>query len=136
MRLLRIDVFNKDIGEVVISEDLIVSIPWGEEITQTKTMSLNLEEGNYEIWHKHNEEIIALSEITAVTAIKSKLNIGVKPRVLIMNLNQAEAHQQPLQYLTGLLQSQGIETEIGHRLLDSYVKFQQGPGQCKHRHRQ
>ena len=121
---LRIDIFNKDIGEVVESEDMTVSIPLAEEIDETKTMSLNLVEGNYEIWHKHGEEIIALSELKAVTAIKSDLIIGVKPRVLIMNLNQADAHQQPLQFLTGLLQSQGIETEVSHRQLNSYVKFQ------------
>ncbi|UCH97126.1 MAG: hypothetical protein JSV88_09820, partial [Candidatus Aminicenantes bacterium] len=124
--LLLIDIFNKDIGEVVISEEFMVSIPWAEEITETKTMSLNLVEGNYEIWLKHDEEIIALSDLVAVTPIKPNLIIGVYPRVLIMNLNLSAPHQQPLQFLTGLLQSQGIEYEIGLRLLDSYVKLNKG----------
>jgi hypothetical protein len=43
-----------------------------------------------------------------------------------MILHQLGAHQQPVQFLTGLLQSQGIEYEIGLRLLDSYVKFNKG----------
>jgi hypothetical protein len=109
-----------------MSEEFVVSIPWAEEITETKNMSLNLVEGNYEIWIKHDEEIIALSDLVAVTAIKPSLIIGVYPRVLIMNLRLLGAHQQPMQFLTGLLQSQGIEYEIGLRLLDSYVKFNKG----------
>ncbi|MGD2092416.1 MAG: hypothetical protein PVH61_39985, partial [Candidatus Aminicenantes bacterium] len=34
--------------------------------------------------------------------------------------------QNTLQFLTGLLQSQGIEYEVGFRLLDSYVKLNKG----------
>jgi hypothetical protein len=89
-------------------------------------MSLNLVEGNYEIWLKHNEEILALSDLSAISAVKPSQTIGIYPRVLIMILHQLGAHQQPVQFLTGLLQSQGIEYEIGLRLLDSYVKFNKG----------
>jgi hypothetical protein len=139
--ILQIAVFNKDLGEVVISEELKVSIPLAEEITETKTMSLNLVEGNYEIWLKHNEEIIALAELSAMSAVKPNQTIGIYPRVLIMNLNEkflqmfhgtgaVFSKRAPgqsnhlIEFLTGLLQTQGIEYEIGQRLLDSYVKFQ------------
>jgi hypothetical protein len=141
--ILHIDVFNKDLGEVVISEELLVSIPLAEEITETKTMSLNLVEGNYEIWLKHNEEIIALADLSAISAVKPNQTIGIYPRVLIINLLPPAARgtlfektvpldpQQKLlinfvDYLTALLQSQGIEYEIGLRLLDSYVKLNKG----------
>jgi hypothetical protein len=124
--ILQIDVFNKDLGEVVISEELSVSIPMAEEITETKTMSLNLVEGNYEIWLKHNEEILALADLSAISAVKPSQTIGIYPRVLIMNLHLFGGHQHPVQFLTGLLQSQSIEYEIGLRFLDSYVKFHKG----------
>jgi ligand-binding sensor domain-containing protein len=124
--ILHIDVFNKDLGEVVISEELLVSIPLAEEITETKTMSLNLVEGNYEIWLKHNEEILALADLSAISAVKPNQTIGIYPRVLIMILHQLGVQQQPMQFLTGLLQSQGIDYEIGVRLLDSYVKLNKG----------
>jgi uncharacterized membrane protein len=124
--ILQIDVFNKDLGEVVISEELAVSIPLAEEITGTKALSLNLVEGNYEIWLKHHEEILSLADLVAAAAIKPSTTIAVYPRVLIMNLHLLGAHQQPVQFLTGLMQSQGIEYEIGLRLLDSYVKFNKG----------
>jgi hypothetical protein len=123
---LSIDIFNKDIGEVVISEEFSVSIPLAEEITETKTMSLNLVEGNYEIWLKHNEEILSLADLAAISAVKPSQTIGIYPRVLIMNLHLLGTHQQPVQFLTGLLQSQGIEYEIGLRLIDSFVKFNKG----------
>jgi len=131
---LHIDVFNKDLGEVVISEELSVSIPLAEEITETKTMSLNLVEGNYEIWLKHNEEILALSDLSAISAVKPSQTIGIHPRVLIINLNEkflrgagaVFSKRAPAQFLTELLQSQGIEFEIGLRLLDSYVKLNKG----------
>jgi hypothetical protein len=124
--ILQIDVFNKELGEVVTSEELTVSIPLAEEITETKPMSLNLVEGNYEIWLKHNEEILALTDLTAISAVKPSQTIGIYPRVLIMILHRLGAHQQPVQFLTGLLQSQGIEYEIGLRLLDSYVNLNKG----------
>jgi hypothetical protein len=141
--ILQIDVFNKDLGEVVISEELTVSIPLAEEITETKTMSLNLVEGNYEIWLKHNEEILSLADLSAISAVKPSQTIGIYPRVLIMNLLPPAARgtlfektvpldpQKKLfinfvDFLTALLQSQGIEYEIGLRLLDSYVKFNKG----------
>jgi hypothetical protein len=124
--ILQIDVFNKDIGEVVMSEELAISIPLGEEITETKTLSLNLVEGNYEIWLKHNEEILSLADLAAMSAVKPSQTIGIYPRVLIMNLRLFGAHQHPVQFLTGLLQSQSIEYEIGLRFLDSYVKFNKG----------
>jgi ligand-binding sensor domain-containing protein len=141
--ILQIDVFNKDLGEVVISEEITVSIPLAEEITETKTMSLNLVEGNYEIWLKHNEEILSLAELSAISAVKPTQTIGIYPRVLIMNLLPPATRGtlfektvpldplqklliNPLDYLTVLLQSQGIEYEIGVRLLDSYVKLNKG----------
>jgi hypothetical protein len=140
---LQIAVFNKDQGEVVISEEMAISIPLAEEITETKTMSLNLVEGNYEIWLKHNEEIIALADLTARSALKPSQTIGIYPRVLIMNLLPPAARGTlfektvPLDppqkllinfvdYLTALLKSQGIEYEIGLRLIDSYVKLNKG----------
>ncbi len=135
--ILQVEVFHKEGGEVVWFEEVMVSIPWAEEITETKTMSLNLVEGNYEIWLKHNEEIIALAELTALSAVKPSQTIAIYPRVLIMNLNEKflwgtgavfskrapVQSNHPIEFLTGLLQSQGIEYEIGQRLLDSYVKF-------------
>jgi len=141
--ILQVDVFHKEGGEVVLSEEVDVSIPWAEEITETKTMSLNLVEGNYEIWLKYNEEILALSDLSAISAVKPTQTIGIYPRVLIINLLPPAARgtlfektvpldpQQKLlinfvDYLTALLQSQGIEYEIGLRLLDSYVKLNKG----------
>jgi hypothetical protein len=124
--ILQIDVFNKDLGEVVIFEEFSVSIPLTEEITETKNMTLNLVEGNYEIWLKHNEEILSLAELSAISAVKPNQTIGIYPHVLIMILHQLGLQQQPMQFLTGLLQSQGIEYEIGLRLLDSYVKLNKG----------
>jgi ligand-binding sensor domain-containing protein len=138
--ILQIDVFNKDLGEVVVSEELTVSIPMAEEITETKTMSLNLVEGNYEIWLKHSEEILALADLSAISAVKPSQTIGIYPRVLIINLNEKFLRgpgaffskrapgqsNNPVDYLTALLQSQGIEYEIGVRLLDSYVKLNKG----------
>ncbi|UCH92620.1 MAG: hypothetical protein JSV88_20310, partial [Candidatus Aminicenantes bacterium] len=161
--LLLIDIFNKDIGEVVISEELVVSIPLAEEITETKTMTLNLVEGNYEIWLKHNEEILALADLSAISAVKPSQTIGIYPRVLIVNLlppaargrehcawrmahsvwDKALCHFRlpsprgpldplqklfinPIDFLTALLQSQGIEYEVSQGILDSYVKFHKG----------
>ena len=132
-----------------MSEELAVSIPLGQEITEIKTLSLNLVEGNYEIWLKHNEEILALADLAAASAVKPSTTIGVYPRVLIMNLLppagqmlhgtlfektvplDAVKHPQKLlinfvDFLTALLQSQGIEYEIGLRLIDSFVKFNKG----------
>ncbi|MGD2092848.1 MAG: CARDB domain-containing protein, partial [Candidatus Aminicenantes bacterium] len=141
--ILQIDVFNTDLGEVVISEEFSVSIPLAEEINETKTMSLNLVEGNYEIWLKHHEEILALAELSAISAVKPSQTIAIYPRVLIMNLLPPAARgalfekTAPLDppqkllinfvdFLIVLLQSQGIEYEVGHGLLGSYVKFQKG----------
>jgi hypothetical protein len=135
--ILQIDVFNKDLGEVVISEEFLVSIPLAEEITETKTMSLNLVEGNYEIWLKHNEEILSLADLSAISAVKPSQTIGIYPRVLIMNLLPPAARggafckncppwTPPQKLLIDLLQSQGIEYEIGVRLIDSYVKLNKG----------
>jgi ligand-binding sensor domain-containing protein len=141
--ILQIDVFNKELGEVVMSEEFSVSIPLAEDLTETKTMSLTLVEGNYEIWLKHNEEILALADLSAISAVKPNQTIAIYPRVLIMNLLPPAARgtlfvktvpldpQQkllinPVDYLSGLLQSQGIEYEIGVRLIDSYVKFNKG----------
>ncbi|MGD2092609.1 MAG: CARDB domain-containing protein, partial [Candidatus Aminicenantes bacterium] len=135
--ILQLDVFNKDLGEVVISEEFSVSIPLAEEITETKTMTLNLVEGNYEIWLKHNEEILSLADLAAISAVKPSQTIGIYPRVLIMNLLPPAARGgafckncppwTPLQkLLIVLLQSQGIEYEVGHGLLASYVKFHKG----------
>jgi hypothetical protein len=132
--ILQIDVFNKELGEVVISEEFVVSIPLAEEITETKTMSLNLVEGNYEIWLKYNEEILSLAELSAISAVKPSQTIGIYPRVLIINLNEkflrgagaVFSKRAPAQFLIGLLQSQGIEYEVGFRLLDSYVKLNKG----------
>jgi hypothetical protein len=112
----------------------LVTIPLAEEITETKTMSLNLVEGNYEIWLKHNEEILALTDLSVISAVKPTQTIGIYPRVLIINLNEkflwgpgaVFSKRAPGQFLTGLLQSQGIEYEIGVRLLDSYVKLNKG----------
>lgn len=47
--ILQVDVFHKEGGEVVRSEEVIVSIPWAEEITETTVLGLTLQEGNYEI---------------------------------------------------------------------------------------
>jgi hypothetical protein len=113
-------------GEVVISEEFSVSIPLAEEIAENKTMTLNLLEGNYEIWLKHNEEILSLADLSAISAVKPGQTIGIHPRVLIMNLHRLGGQQQPVQFLSGLLQSQGIEYEVGFRLLDSYVKLNKG----------
>jgi methionine-rich copper-binding protein CopC len=132
--ILQLDVFHKEGGEVVQSEEVEVSIPWAEEITETKTMSLNLVEGNYEIWLKHNEEILALADLSAISAVKPTQTIGIYPRVLIIDLNEkflrgagaVFSKRAPAQFLTALLQSQGIEYEIGVRLLDSYVKLNKG----------
>jgi hypothetical protein len=131
--ILLIDVFNTDLGEVVISEEFSVSIPLAEEITETKTMTLNLVEGNYEIWLKHHEEILALAELSAISAVKPSQTIAIYPRVLIMNLLPPAARgalfektaplDPPQKLLIDLLQSQGIEYEVGFRLLDSYVKL-------------
>jgi hypothetical protein len=140
---LQVDVFHKESGEVVRSEEVIVSIPWAEEITETTVLGLTLPEGNYEIWIKYYEEIIALAELSAISAVKPSQTIGIYPRVLIINLLPPAARgtlfekTAPLDppqkllinfvdFLTTLLQSQGIEYEIGLRLLDSYVKFNKG----------
>ena len=124
--ILQIDVFNKELGEVVMSEELTVSIPLAEEISETKTMSLNLVEGNYEIWLKHHEEIIGIAELTAVSSIKPGITVAVHPRVLVMNLRLFGANHHQLEFLSGLLQSHGIEYEVSQRVLESYVKFHKG----------
>jgi hypothetical protein len=123
---LVIEVFNKDNEEIVKSEELVFSIPLAEQITETKIITLNLVEGNYEIRLKYLDELMTAADLIAAGGIEGNKEIAIQPRALLMNLHLFGSHSSQVAFLTNLLQSQEIEHETGHRILDSYVKLHKG----------
>jgi len=123
---VEIEVFNKDTETVVKTEEMLVSLAISEQKEEKKVLVLNLVEGNYDVRLKYLEEIIASAELVAMPPIKPDKIVGVHPRVLIMNLHPLAVNNSQVGFLTAVLQSQGIEHDLSHGILESYVKFHQG----------
>ncbi|MCX6579958.1 MAG: hypothetical protein NT166_07205, partial [Candidatus Aminicenantes bacterium] len=120
-----IEVVNKESQDSVKAEQLLFTVPLGQEITIKKAIALNLEEGQYEIRLKYLENVIVSAELMATAAIKPEKTIAVRPRVLIMNL-QIPGSAESIVFLTNLLQSAEIQHEVAQGILESYFQFHKG----------
>ncbi|MCP5105302.1 MAG: hypothetical protein GY950_18080 [bacterium] len=120
-----IEVHNMASGEIVKTEEIIVSIPWKGQKTETRLLVLNLPEGNYEIGLKYLEELIASADLQVKAGLKVSKTVAVHPRVLLMKLSPVASHNSA-GFITNLLQSHGIRFETGKKLLDSLLKLHKG----------
>jgi methionine-rich copper-binding protein CopC len=125
---LSIEVVNKDTDEVVETVESVFSLQIVEEETLTKTVALNLIEGNYEMRLKYFEEELAAVEFQAIPAIEKEKSLYIKPRILLMNLNRSQAVLLQSSFLIELFTSQGIEHERAEGVLDAYLKLHKGQG--------
>ena len=120
-----IEVVNKESEETVKAEQLLFTVPLGQEVAVKKAMTLNLVEGRYEIHLKYLDNVIGSAELTAAAAIKPEKIIAVRPRVLIMNL-QMPGSADPVVFLNNLFQSAEIQHETAQGILESYFQFHKG----------
>jgi len=120
-----IEVVNKESQETVKAEQLLFTVPLGQEVAVKKAMTLNLVEGRYEIHLKYLDNVIGSAELTAAAAIKPEKIIAVRPRVLIMNL-QMPGSADPVVFLNNLFQSAEIQHETAQGILESYFQFHKG----------
>ncbi|MCX6584525.1 MAG: hypothetical protein NT166_30510 [Candidatus Aminicenantes bacterium] len=120
-----IEVVNKENQETVKVEQLLFTVPLGQEVAIKKAMALNLVEGLYEVRLKYLDDVIVTAELTAAAAIKPDKTIAVRPRVLIMNL-QIPGSADPIVFLTNLFQSAEIRHEAANGVLESYFQFHKG----------
>ncbi|HLP60817.1 MAG TPA: hypothetical protein VK186_18395, partial [Candidatus Deferrimicrobium sp.] len=120
-----IEIVNKESEDIIKTEQFVISIPLGQEISLKKNISLNVAEGRYEIRLTYQDNLIATAELTAIPPIKAEKTIAVHPRVLIMNL-QTPGNVEPINFLTNLLQSSQIQTETAAGQTGSYFQFHKG----------
>lgn len=116
----------KDEENIVFSKDKTLTLGLGEEREERDIISLNLEEGVYQIKLIHSDKVFATTDLNVTGGFEKSKSISSIPRVLLMNIKLFGIGSRNFEFVKNVLESGNIKYRSLKSLPVSYLNFLKG----------